>query len=111
MNSKVLLLVLVVGTLSVGSDPIYVERRTTDLGYLNTCLGQGYVDGQNNIDGLGGHASDESQQVDIACRFLQVSLSPNLPVLAFVLLGSKQEEAKSWIHSLLRAALIYKSDL
>lgn len=99
MNSKVILLVFAVGTLSVGSDPIYIERRTTDLGSLNTCLGQAYVDGQNNIDGLGGHASSEQQQIEIACKFLQVSRSSNLVVLFF--LRSNQEEAIFFYKSVL----------
>ena len=78
MNPMVLLVVFALGIISTASEPIYVERRTSDLDDSYTCLAEGYLKVKGDLDGMGGHAGSEAQRLDCACHFFEVSLNSDV---------------------------------
>ena len=74
MNPMVFLVVFALGIISTASEPIYIERRTSDLDDVNTCLAEGYLKVKDDLDKMGGHATTDADKLRCACHFFEVSL-------------------------------------
>ena len=77
MNPMVFLVVFALGIISTASEPIHVERRTSDLDDVYTCLAEGYLKVKDDLDGMGGHAETDADKLKCACHFFEVSLKFN----------------------------------
>ena len=74
MNPMIFLVVFALGIISTASEPIHIERRTSDLDDVYTCLAEGYLKVKDDLDGMGGHASTDADKLKCACHFFEVSL-------------------------------------
>ena len=77
MNPVVFLVVFALGVISTASEPIYVERRTSPLDDVYTCLAEGYLKVKNDLDGMGGRAGTDADKLKCVCNFFKVSLNSN----------------------------------
>lgn len=77
MNPMIFLVVFALGIISTASEPIYVERRTSALDDVYTCLAEGYLKVKDELDGMGGRAGTDADKLKSACHFFEVSLNSN----------------------------------
>ena len=81
MNPMVFLVVFALGIISTASDPIHIERRTSDLDDAYTCLAEGYLKVKDDLDGMGGHAETDDDKLKCACDFFEVSFNSKIILL------------------------------
>ena len=66
------ILIFAVGIISALSEPIYIERRTSDSDYIVTCLMEGFLKVHAELDG--GHAHNDEEKLKCTCDFIDVRL-------------------------------------
>ena len=68
------ILIFAVGIISALSEPIYIERRTSDSDYIVTCLMEGFLKVRDELDAEGGHAPTDEAKLKCFCDFISVRL-------------------------------------